>query len=148
MPSIDARASSESSRGAPFAFATGNRTFSQNLNAQMMTIVLAAQVPRNDREGILADLRVCFMSTAAELASLAHQCSVLQRVMQASNGDANPEHKATFAHGIAKRQFDFIARRLRDICKESLWADVEPVSLPPFSIIRLSAYITHFLPDR
>ena len=98
-----------------------------HLNLLEALLMLLPEVPANERNDLLSDMRTCFTSDAALLAHRAHQSHVLARVVDAANGVAVPEAKRAFALGIAARQGEHLAGALRRFCGRAHWADLEPV---------------------
>lgn len=90
-------------------------------------LLLLPEVPRTDRESLLSEVRACYSSDAGELAALAHQSHVAERVLAAADSPATPEPKRLHAHGVLDRQCQHLADQLHAFCSRARWADVEPV---------------------
>lgn len=95
------------------------------------------QVPRSEREELLLQMRTCFQSDAAALASVSHQCSVLQKVISAALAESTTDQKRSFALSLARRQFQYVARTLQKLSLRAHWADYQPVRtlLKPCSML-------------
>jgi len=84
-------------------------------------------VPRTEHESLLTDMRACFISDAALLASIAHQSHMLHDVLLESLGVTVSEPKRKFAQSTAQRQLGVLALELGKFCTRTGWADVEPI---------------------
>ena len=98
-----------------------------HVNLVESLIYVLPDVPRPEREPLLAEMRSFLASDAAFLAHVAHQIEVLHNVLAAVQGAAVGEPKREFALNVAQRHFSALSSELGDFCARSKWADVEPV---------------------
>lgn len=83
---------------------------------------------------MLEDMRACFTSDAAVLASFAHQSHVLQRVLVTAQSAVVTQPKRAFAFAVAQGQFETLADELTLLSNSANWADLESVRMAPSCI--------------